>query len=309
MTILVVDDDPHTRALHSHFLRKAGYRVLTAASAMEAFDLLQLEQAVPAIQLDLVLMDLRMPEIDGLEACRRVRASAAYRMVPIVFITASDPEESQVAAFDSGAVDYVTKPVFKDKLLERVDALVELNRRLALGTVAPERSEPGGDEVTGLPGRRRLDNEIAGLWAQLSRTGGWISLVVIDVDCRKAFVERRGAAAGDELLRRLAASLRGAAGTRLVVRYAPDQFAVLLAETAPADARKAATGLRTAVRALADEYARDGELPPLVVSLGVASARPAEGGNPEGFTVLADGAVDCAQSAGRNQVAAVELVV
>ena len=130
MTILVCDDDPHSRALHSHYLRKAGYRVLTAASAEDAFARLELDNPEADPEVELVLMDLIMPEIDGLEACRRIQASAAHRGVPIVFVSGAEPNGNVQEAYASGAIDFVAKPVDPEMLLARVGALLAIKRDL-----------------------------------------------------------------------------------------------------------------------------------------------------------------------------------
>ena len=138
MTILVCDDDPHTRALHSHYLRKAGYRVLTAASAEDAFKRLELDDPRAEPEVELVLMDLMMPEMDGLEACRRIQASEIHRAVPIVFVSAAEPQGNAQNAYESGAIDFVAKPVDPEILLARIDALLSIKRDLD-GESAPTR--------------------------------------------------------------------------------------------------------------------------------------------------------------------------
>lgn len=301
MTILVVDDDPHTRALHSHFLRKAGYRVLTAGSGVEAFELLQLDRPQPSVALEMILMDLMMPEVDGLEACRRIRASRAYQGVPIVFITASDPDESRLAAFDSGAVDFLTKPVDKDRLLERVAALLRLKREVDRG--APAAMDPALDSLTGLPNRARFEALLAEVWQSASRKGSSVSLLVVELDFWKRVREHVGAEAADAQLRRVVEVLKaGARPADVLGRTGESELSLLMPDAEPPTGRTVARQLRTSLRKLAEDD------PAFAVSLGLASARPRQGGSPDGLAVLADGAASCAQSAGHNQVAAVELL-
>ncbi|UCG11933.1 MAG: response regulator, partial [Deltaproteobacteria bacterium] len=122
MSILIVDDSLDDRLLLETFLRKAGFAELTLAdSAQDSFRQLGLEAPTREVnQVDLVLMDIFMTEIDGIEACRRIKASGRFRDVPIIMITAQTEMEYLQAAFDAGAIDYITKPVNKVELLARV---------------------------------------------------------------------------------------------------------------------------------------------------------------------------------------------
>jgi len=117
--VLVVDDEPQILRVMRASLPIRGYEVLTASTAEEALD--QLSKQVP----DLVILDLAMPEMSGLEVCRRVRE---FSSVPIIVLSAKGSESDKVAALDLGADDYVTKPFGMDELLARVRAVL---RRLS----------------------------------------------------------------------------------------------------------------------------------------------------------------------------------
>jgi CheY-like chemotaxis protein len=135
MSILIVDDTPDNLLLLQAILKSAGHAAaLTAKSAREAFRHLGMDGAdgtsVKPLEVDLILMDFMMPEMDGLEACRRIKAVEYLRDVPIIMVTANtDPEDLQ-AAFAAGAMDYITKPVRKVELLARVTSA--LNLKLAM---------------------------------------------------------------------------------------------------------------------------------------------------------------------------------
>jgi two-component system KDP operon response regulator KdpE len=117
--VLVVDDEPQILRVMRASLPIRGYEVLTASSGKEALD--QLGKQVP----DLVILDLAMPEMSGLEVCRRVRE---FSTVPIIILSAKGTESDKVAALDLGADDYVTKPFGMDELLARARAVL---RRLS----------------------------------------------------------------------------------------------------------------------------------------------------------------------------------
>jgi adenylate cyclase len=121
VTALAVDDEPANLRLLDAVLSPRGYRVLTVPSGAEALALLETED------VDLVLLDIVMPGMDGHEVCRRIRATPATEFLPVVMITASGSEQ-RLAALESGADDFVTKPFDKSELLARVASLARIKR-------------------------------------------------------------------------------------------------------------------------------------------------------------------------------------
>ena len=121
MTVLAVDDQPANLRLLDAVLTPRGYRVLTASSGAEALALLETED------VDIVLLDIVMPEMDGHEVCRRIRSTPATEFLPVVMITASGSEQ-RLAALESGADDFITKPFDKSELLARVASLARIKR-------------------------------------------------------------------------------------------------------------------------------------------------------------------------------------
>lgn len=116
MKILVTDDDPGLRALVSTALTRAGYTVVTAANGQAA--LMQAAREAPA----LIVLDIGLPEMDGLEVCRRIRATSD---VPILFLTARDDEVDRILGLELGADDYVTKPFSPRELVARIKAILK----------------------------------------------------------------------------------------------------------------------------------------------------------------------------------------
>jgi two-component system, sensor histidine kinase and response regulator len=134
--ILVVDDITKNLQVVGTTLRNQGYEVMPAASGAEALKCIRTR--LP----DLILLDLMMPEMDGLEVCRRLKANAATRQVPVVFLTASNEMEHLVQGFEVGAVDYVTKPFNPPELLARVRTHLELKHaRQRLREMNDEKNE------------------------------------------------------------------------------------------------------------------------------------------------------------------------
>jgi CheY-like chemotaxis protein len=153
MSILIVDDSGSQRLLLASLLRSGGYTALAqAGSAQAAFDRLGLGAEPADADVDVILMDISMPEIDGIAACRRIKAVAGLADIPILMVTASTEAEDLELAFAAGALDFITKPLNKTELLARVRAALrlkhEIDRRKAaeaeLADLARRRAAPTG---------------------------------------------------------------------------------------------------------------------------------------------------------------------
>jgi signal transduction histidine kinase len=127
MTILLVDDQPGVRLLLQTILKDSGYAdVIAAESARQAFIHLGVDQPSPlAASIDLILMDISMPEINGVEACRKIKSLNRFKDIPIIMVTALDHSSSLESAFAAGATDYITKPPNAVELLVRVRSALE----------------------------------------------------------------------------------------------------------------------------------------------------------------------------------------
>jgi phosphoserine phosphatase RsbU/P len=132
LNILLVDDSPDARLLLHKILKNAGSRhTFSASSARDAFKYLDLEHAgAEAKRIDLILMDVRLPEIDGIEACRRIKAVESLRDIPVIMITVRCQPEVLRAAFDAGATDYIKKPFEEVELLARIKAALKLKKEI-----------------------------------------------------------------------------------------------------------------------------------------------------------------------------------
>lgn len=117
-TILVVDDEQDLLDLIEYNLKKEAYNVLKAENGIEALEV------VKAHNPDLVLLDIMMPKMDGLEVCKKMRSDSDLRHIPIIFLTARGDEKTEVEGLDLGADDYVTKPISTAKLLSRIKAVL-----------------------------------------------------------------------------------------------------------------------------------------------------------------------------------------
>jgi DNA-binding response OmpR family regulator/DNA-binding CsgD family transcriptional regulator len=119
-TVLIVDDIPANVDVVLGFLAEAGYRVLVSDGGYRALE--QLERTLP----DIILLDLLMPGLDGIETCKRIKAKAEWRPIPVIMMTAADELSKKLAAFEAGAVDFVTKPVQPEEVRARVQTHLQL---------------------------------------------------------------------------------------------------------------------------------------------------------------------------------------
>lgn len=138
--LLIVEDDPDLREVLSEFLRREGFEVTTASDGERGLALIEREEP------DLVCLDVMMPELDGIEVCRRLRANPKFADLPILMLTAKADESDAVLGLGVGADDYVTKPARPKEFVARVRALLRRNEA-GLGTSERRVVTSGGIEV------------------------------------------------------------------------------------------------------------------------------------------------------------------
>lgn len=132
MTILLVDDNTVNLFVIEKILDSAGYKdTVPLTSAQMLFDYLQLDNPNPTFNsVDLILLDIMMPEIDGLEACKRIKQNERFKDIPIIFVTALEDKNKLAEALDIGGIDYITKPINKVELLARIRVALRLKAEL-----------------------------------------------------------------------------------------------------------------------------------------------------------------------------------
>lgn len=322
LRILVVDDSPVYRAAITHLLRAGGFEdIESVVSPIEALSIMGVGVSTPMIEttVDLVLMDYDMPEMNGTEATRRLKADARLHDVPVIMITSQTDEESLKAAFDAGVTDYVSKPPSPVELLARVQSALRLKsemdqrrarEREVLSLVeqlqqANHRLEnlAALDGLTGIPNRRKLDETLDVEWRRSTRTQSSISLLMMDVDFFKRYNDTYGHLAGDECLKRIARALEG--GVRrtgdFLARYGGEEFAAVLPHTDLAGACAVGQTLRAAVEALGIPHEASDTAVIVTISVGAASTT-VDRRELGSLIAAADEALYQAKSQGRNQV-------
>lgn len=132
MTILLVDDNTVNLFVIEKILDSAGYKeTVPLTSAQMLFDYLQLDNPNPTCNsVDLILLDIMMPEIDGIEACKRIKQNEKFKDIQIIFVTALEDKNKLAEALDIGGIDYITKPINKVELLARIRVALRLKAEL-----------------------------------------------------------------------------------------------------------------------------------------------------------------------------------
>jgi diguanylate cyclase (GGDEF)-like protein len=189
VTILIVDDDADIVRFVEMNLRLEGYRVLVAGDGEEALQMVADE--VP----DLVLLDVMMPGLDGIEVTRRLRADSRTSTLPVIMLTAKTMTADRVLGLTAGADDYIIKPFDTLELVARVRST--LRRNAEARSVSP---------LTSLPGNLRIEDEIATGVA----SGAPLAVAYLDLDNFKAFNDAHGFLRGDQVILLLATALRRA---------------------------------------------------------------------------------------------------
>ena len=300
-TILVADDEPINRSLIKRRLERDGYRVLTAENGREAVEMAR--ESLP----DLVILDVMMPEMDGLEACRLIKQDKATHDLPVIFLSARDETEMKVNGLGLGANDYISKPFKAEELMARVSVSIRLKRERDQLRASAEEAKANAeiayeqamtDALTGLLNRYGLQRSLQREQSEARRYHRPLSCVLIDLDHFKHINDTYGHTAGDIALQQIAVILTKAVrGSDMVFRYGGEEFLVLLPETN----LEGAAALAEKIRQAADsQLFGDGHVFPLTLSAGVSSLAEQESGHD--MIARADMALYDAKSHGRNRI-------
>ena len=258
-TILLVDDDPGLIQLMGRLLCGLG-RLRFATNGEQA---LRLAREAPP---DLILLDGELPDINGFEICRRLKADAELAGIPVIFVTAHSDTDHELQGLEVGAADFISKPISEAVLVARVKAQLRIK-----GLTDELRNVAHTDPLTELSNRRSFDLALNQEWKRARRAGEPISLLLIDVDHFKAYNDHLGHPAGDACLRDVAQILKGSAlrpGDR-VARYGGEEFVMLLPNTARDGAQRVARRVLELFENLAIPHETSVVAPWLTVSVGV----------------------------------------
>lgn len=303
--ILIVDDEPEINDLiYRKILENEGYReIVTLRSISELMTELNrsLQHSLP---LDLILMDVIMPEQDGIEGIREVKRYELFRDIPILMLTALHDKQLLKQAFEAGAIDYITKPVdpvefvarvgaalrlkaeidrrkaWEQELLEMTRGLMESNSRLEKASFM--------DPVTGLLNRKAFDKRLQEDWVHSYVQKAKIALMLVQVDDFKTFNELKGAVQGDACLQDIGNILRAHSDDGVMLaRFGGAMFGLLFPCSDAETIAPLADEIRQSIAALGWEHP-ESKSGYIEVSFGIAAVDPAQEPSPQALLQQAD---------------------
>ncbi|MDW5285896.1 diguanylate cyclase [Alteromonas macleodii] len=216
--VLIVDDEPMSRMLLESILESV-FTCATVESGEEAIS--YCEANLP----DLVLLDMNMPDIDGLDVCTALKASPETNHIPVIFVTSTMDIESENACWEVGASDFVMKPVNASTLTHRIKTHLQNKLRTEFLEMMTFH-----DQLTGLYNRMYLTKEIPLLIKQVARDKGTVGAIMIDIDYFKLFNDTYGHLEGDICLQKVAQIISDTVKRPkdAVIRFGGEEFLVVL---------------------------------------------------------------------------------
>lgn len=309
-TVLAVDDDPAIlRQLESR-LGAAGYSVQTATTGTQGLRIFQ-EQS-PKI----VITNLVMPELNGFELCRAIRATQAAKFVYILVVSSHSETSNILEAFEAGANDFLSKPFDQSELLARLHAgtrVIQLEEELAQDRLTIHKANTElmvlnkklqematTDELTELPNRREAIRLLGDMWAMAKRQSQPLSCMMIDIDHFKNYNDQYGHEAGDAVLRSTANMLRSVVrAEETVCRLGGEEFVVLCPLSTVKEAMAGAERIRHVVES--NKVKHGSTAVAVTISIGVAE-KNSKTNTAEALLNQADAALYVAKRSGRNCV-------
>ncbi len=250
--ILVIDDKPEIAELLRADCRDKPYDILYASGGESGLRMAAAERP------DLILLDLRMPDIDGITVARTLKSDAMTRNIPVILLTAVRDVDAKVKAFEAGAEDYVQKPWVWEEIDARIAAILRRRRALLslqfkvddLAEINKELEELAViDEMTGLRNFREFQRRLKSEWQRAERYKIPLSLILFDLDHFKRVNDTMGHQAGDRALQEFATLVTGGARANdVAARYGGEEFAIILPHTAEEMALRVAERIRRAVK-------------------------------------------------------------
>jgi diguanylate cyclase (GGDEF)-like protein len=289
--VLTVDDDPYILATLRDLLSRAGVRVTTVSDPLRVVEVL--EETTP----DLIVFDVDMPHLSGIELCRLVRRDSRWSSLPVVFLTSHRDPDVVTRIFAAGADDYVSKPIVGPELTTRIMNRIERTRL--------QRSLAETDALTGLVNRHRANQVLDHYLRLATRQGAPLCLAVIDVDGFKQINDRYGHLVGDDVLRRLGVLLGHMfRSDDVVARWGGEEFLVGMYGMSPQHGVRRMTEVLELVRR--EWFVTEGGIEfQITFSAGLAYF-PNQGQTTAELFRAADAALYRAKEGGRNRVLAAE---
>lgn len=291
--ILIIDDSVTNIRLLGHMLKDLG-EVFFATDGHTGLKLAQ--EKLP----QLVLLDVEMPEIDGFEVCRQLKADPRTASSAVIFVTAHSSVDHEVAALQAGAIDFISKPLNPPVVYARAQTHLTLRRQAEILLHLADR-----DGLTGAFDRDYFDRQLQEEYRRHQRHRIPLALALIDIDHFHAYNDRYGTRQGDLCLQQIGQAL--GEGTRrpgeLVARFDGDCFGVILPNTSTADAIKYGLWIGDKVRGLVLQHESEPTTGFVTTSVGLASCIPDREDSFDTLLARAERALLQAKQNGRDRLA------
>lgn len=288
--ILIIDDSPDSIRLTSGLIRDMG-SVLFATSGQRGLDIARERRP------DLILLDVEMPGSNGYEVCRELKEHAATSDISVVFVSSHHSSSHEVAAFEAGAMDYITKPLSPAVVRARVHTQLTLKRQAdVLHRQAMQ------DALTGVYNRAYFNERLEQEWRRHLRQQIPLGFALLDIDHFKRYNDHYGHLQGDACLRAVARALMASARRpgEFVVRYGGEEFALVMPNVSPQEAARFGDWICQQVRNLAIPHQDSPSAAIVTLSVGVASLVPCPATVSKDLISRADAALYQAKLGGRN---------
>lgn len=288
--ILVVDDNAKNIRLLTDILEGEGYTVYVVDNGLTVLE------TVHGTTPDIILLDIRIPGLDGFEVCRLLKKDIDTRDIPVIMITAGTDSADIRKALEFGAFDYIKKPVDEGEVIARVQSALRLRQHMdKLKDIAMK------DGLTGLYNHALLIELFGKEFIKHQRAGNRISFVMLDIDFFKKINDTYGHTAGDLVLKELSAILSGSVRkSDIIGRYGGEEFGLVLTETGSVEARRLCERIRRNVEGY--DFHIENDIIHITISMGICIKEAGEGIDFNEMIKRADMALYKAKRNGRNRV-------
>ncbi|WP_228286258.1 diguanylate cyclase domain-containing protein [Arcobacter vandammei] len=260
-TILIVDDMTTNLIILSDIL-KDDYNIKIAKSGLKALEILNSQD-----NIDLILLDIEMPDINGYEVLRKLKNSDKTKNIPIIFVTAKSSEEDEEYGLNLGAIDYITKPYSKSIVKIRIKNQINLKLKTDL---LEQLSMYDG--LTNIKNRRFFDESFERVYNKAKRDKSNFALIMIDIDYFKPYNDNYGHGQGDIALKKVASSLQSTLNRAndLVARYGGEEFVVLIQDIDEQGLEKISNNILESIKELKIKHEYSLISSQLTISMGIA---------------------------------------
>lgn len=266
-TILIIDDTVLNLKIFGSLMEESGYNTVLIKSGRLAFEFLEKTKRIP----DLILLDIVMPDMDGYEVIRKLKANESYSDIPVIFITAKSESTDVVKGFELGAVDYVTKPFnyteldarvkthikvreYSEELKKQYEIIQAKNNQLK-ELLAELDAASKIDFLTSLYNRRYMHEKLNEEMSRFRRSGRHFSVLMIDIDKFKSINDTYGHDVGDLVLKNVGRVLsQSIRDIDVASRWGGEEFLILCLEMTHQDGSIIANRLRLAIEAMDNVY-------------------------------------------------------